>query len=293
MPMDLLSKFVVGFCGAAFTLYSNIGGDLPGMGKSTAIRKLTDRIEELKDKINDNENDLKSEEDKLSEGKILVSEFAMKMQSLNSRMDAWSKEILGLRDERSELRNSAYFQGALIFVILGGFFATFLTGGAILEGNQLNVQTILSAVAIGAGWTGIISRYMKTGEIKEENLDMNNNISEVREEMDGILKEKEKEFNEKLDTLKKTALEISGELDESVKELMVEKSKEFLEKLDFAKNETSIISKGYLDIVGDLMAKVEEGDVIVERFNSLKEAIKDKTIREELSKLGFDLWESG
>jgi hypothetical protein len=255
MPAELLVKFAIGFCGAAFTMYSNIGGDLPLMGKSIEIKNLTADISDLQEKVRKNEDELKTEKDKLSRKEISVAHFTVIERSMNNQRDDWNEEIKALRKDKAELRRSTYFQGAVIFLILGGFFATFLTGGALLEGDKLNVQTILSAVAIGAGWTGIISQYLQTGAIKEEKIDVNNKLVDIKDEYDHLK----------------------------------DKVIEYSEKLDVAKKETVAVASEYDSIVDMLKARVEDGREIVEKFNTLKEAIKDTPIMEELTKLGVEL----
>lgn len=260
IPTELVAKFAVGFCGAAFTLYSNIGGDLPGMGQSNELKNLAEDIGELEDRISVKEAKLKDEEDKLSKGEISIAQFAVMERSITNQRNAWNEQILELRTTRSDLRKSTYFRAALIFVILGGFFATFLTGGALIEGGKLNAQTILSAVAIGAGWTGIISKYLQTGEIEKAN----------------------REIDKKL-------LDIRADVENNIDAIIKEKAKVYKEKIAFVNDEKEELVALYEKIVDGLQKKVKDGEKVVEDFNKIKESIKGTQIAEELAKLGFPI----
>jgi len=256
MPTELAAKFLIGCGGAAFTIYSNIGGELPGMGKSTEIRNLTESIDELKGKIKVIEEKLSVEQDRLSKGEISVEQFKAMEHSINNSRDDWNTEVLDLRKTRDALRRGTYFQGALIFVALGGFFAMFLTSGALLENSTPQVQTILSAVVVGAGWSGIISRYIQTGELKDEALERNKKLDDIMGNYEGIIKDNLAVYKEKLDAVNK---------------------------------ERASIVEGYEKVVAMLTNRVEEGREIAEKFNTFKEEIKDTKIVEDLAKLGIHL----
>ena len=256
MPTELAAKFLIGCGGAAFTIYSNIGGELPGMGKSTEIRNLTESIDELKGKIKVIEEKLSVEQDRLSKGEISVEQFEAMEHSINNSRDDWNAEVLDLRKTRDALRRGTYFQGALIFVALGGFFAMFLTSGALLENSTPQVQTILSAVVVGAGWSGIISRYIQTGELKDEAFERNKKLDDIMGNYEGIIKDNLAVYKEKLDAVNK---------------------------------ERASIVEGYEKVVAMLTNRVEEGREIAEKFNTFKEEIKDTKIVEDLAKLGIHL----
>jgi DNA repair exonuclease SbcCD ATPase subunit len=256
MPTELAAKFLIGCGGAAFTIYSNIGGELPGMGKSTEIRNLTESIDELKAKVKEAEEKLRAEQDRLSKGEISVEQFEAMERSINNSRDDWNAEVLDLRRTRDALRRGTYFQGALIFVALGGFFAMFLTAGALLENGTPQVQTILSAVVVGAGWSGIISRYIQTGELKDEALERNKKLDDIMGNYEGIIKENLAEYKEKLDAVNK---------------------------------ERASIVDGYEKVVAMLTERVEEGRELAEKFNKIKEEFKDTKIAEDLARIGIEL----
>jgi hypothetical protein len=256
MPTELAAKFLIGCGGAAFTIYSNIGGELPGMGKSTEIRNLTESIDELKGKIKEIEEKLSVEQDRLSKGEISVEQFEAMERSINNQRDDWNAEVADLRKTRDTLRRGTYFQGALIFVALGGFFAMFLTSGALLENSTPQVQTILSAVVVGAGWSGIISRYIQTGELKDEALARNSKLDEIKGDYEGIIKDN-----------------LAG----------------YKEKLDAVNRERASIVEGYEKVVAMLTERMEEGREIAAKFNKFKEEIKDTKIAEDLARLGIQL----
>ena len=256
MPTELAAKFIIGCGGAAFTIYSNIGGELPGMGKSTEIRNLTESIDELKDKVKEAEEKLGAEQDRLSKAEISVEQFGAMERSINNQRDDWNAEVVDLRKTRDALRRGTYFQGALIFVALGGFFAMFLTSGTLLENSTPQVQTILSAVVVGAGWSGIISRYMQTGDLKDEALVRSKRLDEIMGNYEGIIKDN-----------------LAG----------------YKEKLDAINGERASIVEGYEKVVAMLAERVEEGREIAAKFNKIKEEIKDTKIVEDLAKLGIQL----
>jgi len=225
-------------------------------GKSTEIRNLTESIDELKDKVKEAEEKLETEQDRLSKGEISVEQFEAMERSINNQRDDWNSEVADLRKTRDALRRGTYFQGALIFVALGGFFAMFLTSGALLENSTPQVQTILSAVVVGAGWSGIISRYIQTGELKDEALVRSEKLDGIVGNYEGIIRDN-----------------LAG----------------YKGKLDVINGERASIVEGYEKVVAMLKERVEEGREIAAKFNTLKEEIKDTKIVEDLAKLGIHL----
>ena len=288
VPTDVIAKFFIGLCGAAYTLYANLGGALPGMGESTEIKNLSEDILDLQEKVYDSEDKLKGEEVKLTKGEISVAQFTVMERSINNQRDDWGKEITALRANRSELKRNYYLQGAITYVFLGGFFAAILAEGAIMKGTDPNVQAILTAVFIGAGWTSVISRYMQKGEYKEIKNDLNNKLIDIKEEYDEILSDKEKEYKENLEKANKDTLELT-EICEEYVDKYTEASKSFKDALKAAKNETLEIAKEYDEIVKILQDKAKEGEALLEKFNEFKEANKDNPIFEKLTEIGFPL----
>ena len=181
MYYDLAIKFVVGCAGASTILYSRIGGELPGMVKSITIQNQNDIIKELEDKVKQISEELAGFRKQLDEDKISVEKFEALDKSYGDERDDHNLKIQELRSSVSKLSKQINFQGAIFFVLLGGFFAAILTGGTILERDTLNLQILLSAVAMGAGWTGIISRLEQASAKDDVLLDRNKKIDETTE----------------------------------------------------------------------------------------------------------------
>lgn len=253
LSTEMIVKFAIGCGGAAFTIYSNIGSRLPGMGKPTEMRNLEEQMEVLTGKLQDLEVDLKAEQKKLGKEEISVGQFDVMERSFDNQRDDWNTDMLDLRKTSDRLRRNTYFQGALIFVTLGGFVAMLLTSGPLFEAGKPNVQTILSAIAFGAGWSSILSKYIQDGAMKTESNEVKLKVADL-----------EKDYNDLVNTYE-------GKINEKVKEY-TKKANEKIEQ----------ISNSYDDIVKDLQNTVGE-------FDKLKEAVKDSPIVEELAKLGIEL----
>ncbi|MGD2200446.1 MAG: hypothetical protein PVJ38_02295 [Candidatus Bathyarchaeota archaeon] len=256
MPVELATKFVIGSCGALFTLYSNIGGDLPGMGKSFELKNIEVEIKELKDDIDKKEKNLDELQKKLSKGEVTVAQFVVIERKVKNQRESIQKTISELRDDWTKLRRNTNLRGAVIFVVLGAFLASFLTGGALLEGGKYNVQTVLSAFTIGAGWTGILSKYIQGGEIEKTKREIEKNVNEIEAGFNEAIKKKAEEYEEKLTTVL---------------------------------NEKSELAAQYNEIVDILKEKVDEGEEFMEKINKIKDEIKGTPIAEELAKLGFPI----
>lgn len=181
MYYDLAVKFIIGSAGASTILYSGIGGELPGMGKSITIQNQNDMIKELEDDVKQINEDLARFRNQLDEDGISVEKFEALDKSYGDERNDNNLKIQELRDSVSKLSRQTNLQGAIFFVLLGGFFAALLTGGTLLEGDALNLQTLLSAVAMGAGWTGVISRLEQASAKDDLLLDRNKRIDEVTE----------------------------------------------------------------------------------------------------------------
>lgn len=256
MPAELAVKFVIGSCGALFTLYSNIGGDLPGMGKSSELKNIEVEMKELKDEINIKEKNLDEQEKKVSKGEITVAQFVVIERKVKNQRESIQKRISELRDDWTKLRRSINLRGAVIFVILGAFLASFLTGGALLEGGKYNAQTVLSAFTIGAGWTGILSKYMQGGDIEKTNREIEKSVNEIEASFNEAINKKAEEYKENVTTVLKEKAELAVQ---------------------------------YNEIVDILKEKVDEGEEFMEKINKIKEEIKGTPIAEELAKLGFPI----
>jgi DnaJ-domain-containing protein 1 len=248
----MIYKFVIGCGGAAFTIYSNIGSRLPGMGKPTEMKNLEEQMEVLNGKIQDMEVELKAEQKKLTNEEISVEQFDVMERSFDNQRDDWNLEMLDLRKTSDRLRRNTYFQGALIFVTLGGFLAMLLTSGHLFEAGKPNVQTILSAITFGAGWSSILSKYIQESALKDESNEVKLKVADL-----------EKDYNDMVN---------------KYEGIINEKAKEYTEK---ANEKIVEISNRYNKLVEDQMKTVDE-------FKKLKEAVKDNPIAVELAKLGFE-----
>ena len=75
LSTEMIYKFAIGCAGAAFTIYSNIGSRLPGMGNPTEMKNLEEQINVLKDNVKGLEKNLKEEQKKLTNKEISVEQF--------------------------------------------------------------------------------------------------------------------------------------------------------------------------------------------------------------------------
>ena len=248
----MIYKFVIGCGGAAFTIYSNIGSRLPGMGKPTEMKNLEEQMQILNGKLQDLEVELKAEQKKLTNEEVSVEQFDVMERSFDNQRDDWNLEMLGLRKTSDRLRRNTYFQGALIFVTLGGFLAMILTSGPLFEAGKPNVQTILAAITFGAGWSSILSKYIQDGALKDESNEVKLKVADL-----------EKDYNDMVN---------------KYEGIINKKAKEYTEK---ANEKIAEISNRYNKLVEDQMKTVDE-------FKKLKEAVKDNPIAVELAKLGFE-----
>ena len=210
-------------------------------------------MEVLKEKIQNQEVELKAEQKKLSKEDTPVDNFKVMEQSVTNQRVAWNADMLDLKKSRDRLMRNTNIQGAVIFVILGGLFAMLLTSGPLFEAGKPNVQTILSVIIFGAGWSSILGRYIQEGALKEESNEVMLKVVDL-----------EKDYNDMVN---------------NYEGIVSEKAKEYTEK---ANKKIAEISKSYEMIVKSLQKTVNE-------FNKLKEAVKDSPIAEELAKLGFEL----
>jgi hypothetical protein len=158
-PSSGLLFFILGFFGALVTVYFYVGEFLPMMGGLTRIKELRLDVTELKSRI----SELRSKWD--TELKVLdklVDQYDMKgidTSILEKKIDAQKTKIHEIESRVGKLeddslkkekivnseRRSIMTTGLIIYLILGGFFATLLS------------KDVLQAVIIGAGWTTFAS----------------------------------------------------------------------------------------------------------------------------------------
>ena len=290
----MIAKFFIGFCGAAYTLYTNLGGALPGMGESTEIKNLSDTIADIQEKVLDNEELLKREEEKLSKKEIRIAQFAVMERSIDNQRDDWNKEMTLLRKNRSQLKKNFYFQGSITYVLLGGFFASILAQGTLMDGTEPNVQAILTAVFIGAGWTSVISNYMQKGEYKDIKIDRDNKLIDLGKDLDKIeenTNEKKKEFKDEIEKRSKETLELANNY--TIADENLNKANKTIEgykkSIDSLTDGALKMGDMYDDIIEELQEKVKEGEDLYEKFKDFKETHKDNPIMKKLTDLGFPL----
>jgi hypothetical protein len=114
---------LMGLVGALFTTFTLIGGAVPGTAGQAGIEADTARLERMTKRL----------EELIGSTKL----NAAAVKSLGEVVDR-------LRDDLGRERWRQFAIGAVLYAVLGAFF------GAMLG------QDILTALAIGAGWTGLV-----------------------------------------------------------------------------------------------------------------------------------------
>lgn len=200
---DLLAKFLVGCGGASVILYSTIGSELPGMKKSIDIQSYEGEIKLQDDKAKSLDDELEEARGNLSSKKISAQEFQALETSYNNQRDDINSKIDDLRDKVSKLKRERYLTGSVLFVLLGGFFAALLTVGTVITGSGLDVQVIMAAVAIGAGWTGIITRIEQKASEPAAILEKNKDLNRTTEGYEKVIEVKNEKIEEYEDAVNK------------------------------------------------------------------------------------------
>jgi len=157
----LLALF--GVAGALFTVFTLVGGVVPGTAGQAQIEADTKRLEDwtqqLEKLIRDSERE------------------AAKIEATNNAVSA-------LRTALTRERWRQFLLAAVLYIALGGFVATTLA------------EDLLQAAAIGAGWTGIVGSlglkrdYSKRGGTKDEAIEaLQAQLSELAKTRSSVKKE--------------------------------------------------------------------------------------------------------
>ncbi len=144
--------FILGICGAAIMVY--LGEIEKLLGKSTRILEIESEIESKK----------KERE------KIKVPE------NTNDRIK-WEELINKDKEQLYRERNSVRTQGIILYVFIGGVIATILA------------NSMIEAVAFGAGWTGLIGLFGIKKDSKERREKREEQDEEEYESYEKTLKE--------------------------------------------------------------------------------------------------------
>lgn len=113
----------LGLIGAMVTIFGLIGGAVPGTAGQTKIDEDTDRLDRLSKRLED-----------------LISASPLDAETIG----VVEKTVNNLRDDLRGERWRQFLIATALYAILGAFFSALLA------------QDILQAVAIGAGWTGLL-----------------------------------------------------------------------------------------------------------------------------------------
>jgi DNA repair exonuclease SbcCD ATPase subunit len=253
---DLVVKFLIGSGGAATILYSSIGSDLPGMTKSLEIEEQENKISELDDKQKEINDNLEDAIQRMKAKEISEQQFEKLETCYNNQRDDIRAEISELRNGVAKLKRGRYLSGAILFVVIGGFFAALLTVGEAITGSTLNVQVIVSAVAMGAGWTGIIARLELQKAKPEAIAKRNEAVSDIVSTYDASIKEREEAY-------KKAIEEESKKRNDMVNEIMAEfesASNEYKEEISKYKKKIEAYksTKSLLKELSSLLPREEE-----------------------------------
>jgi len=132
---------LLGLFGALITVFGLIGGAIPGTAGAARIEANMIRVQKREDRVQQLYEEENPDPDLLKELRIGSNQF---------------------RDDVEADRRRQFFSAALLYAILGAFFATMLA------------QDILQAIVIGAGWTaylgalGLKRDYAERKEIKDK-----------------------------------------------------------------------------------------------------------------------------
>ncbi|MGD2249299.1 MAG: hypothetical protein PVF58_12905 [Candidatus Methanofastidiosia archaeon] len=149
---------LLGMMGSLVTIFSLIGGVIPGTTGQTKIKKGEERLEKWHQKL-----------DELFESSSLNAEAIKYIECAANN----------LRDDIRAEKRYQFRLAAFIYVVLGAFFSILLA------------QDMLQALVIGAGWTGFIGTiglkndYKERKSYKDAFLDMQKlEIEELKEKLE-------------------------------------------------------------------------------------------------------------
>ncbi len=183
---------LTGFVGALVTVFFLIGGAIPGTAGQVNIDYDSEQLNEYKVKL----------KELWSKGQINPDDLA-EAQELKSMVNDFG-------DRLNKERWRQFSLSALLYIVIGAFFAAFLA------------HDVLQALVIGAGWTGYLgavglkSDAQERGSRKNEKIvELLNALRDKDRDNDIILKERDKAIEEKdkiLTELKKELEDIYASL---------------------------------------------------------------------------------
>lgn len=171
-PVNWAQGFIfaaLGLVGGLITIFTLIGGAIPGTVGQVQIEATQEQLDRLSQKL---EN--------------LVNSKSVDAGAIN----AVEQVVNNLRDDLRAERWRQFFIAAVLYALLAAFFATALA------------TNLIQAIVIGAGWTGFLGSlglkrdFEKRKEIKDEALNSTIPTIQWAEEIDNRLKELEKKPQE-------------------------------------------------------------------------------------------------
>jgi hypothetical protein len=116
----------VGFAGALVTIFGLVGGTVPGTAGQARIDENSEQLRRISKRLED-----------------VITPNPMKDPLDSQGITAIGQAVRDLRDNISRERRYQFAIAAILYSVLGAFFASAL------------VQDLLQALVIGAGWTGL------------------------------------------------------------------------------------------------------------------------------------------
>jgi hypothetical protein len=118
---------VLGFAGALVTIFGLVGGTVPGTAGQARIDEDSEQLKRISKRLED-----------------VMTPSPMRDPLDSQAIAAIGQAVSDLRDNITRERRYQFAIAAILYSVLGGFFASALA------------QDLLQALAIGAGWTGLI-----------------------------------------------------------------------------------------------------------------------------------------
>jgi hypothetical protein len=170
----------LGLVGGLITIFTLIGGAIPGTFGQAQIEATQEQLDRLSKKLED----------------LIVNSEAVDAGAI----DAVEKAVNNLRDDLRAERWRQFFIAAILYALLAAFFAVALA------------TNLLQAIVIGAGWTGLLGSiglkrdFEQRKEIKDEVLNSTIPTIQWAEEIDKRLKQLEKKPQEEITNFNLTNL---------------------------------------------------------------------------------------
>jgi hypothetical protein len=186
-PVSGLILFILGVVGAAVIVFLTLGTSLPGINTRVSIGGLEVEID----------SDKKEREQLWSDWKITKEDsLAKQLERLDSR--------IAINENRLDSEKK-YLQRASIalYMPIGGAFATLLAADFI------------QALAIGAGWTGLVAMIgikREAGEATKEKDRESSDMEMKRQELRHMISEKDKNNQKTMDELKNSNDELKRQV---------------------------------------------------------------------------------